>query len=69
MGKISAKGIRKFDEACDFQVLPVNLIVAAAKGEVNLNDYAKLELASRGLDENGHWIGFKQAREHFNIEG
>ncbi len=39
-----------------------------AKGEIDLNDLAREELACRGEDSNGFWVGFKNAKKHFNIE-
>lgn len=68
MKKIVRSEIKKFDEQGDFQVMPTKLLEAAARGEVDLNDYAKLELANRGLDEKGHWVGFEAAEKLFNIE-
>ena len=68
MEKIVRSEIKKFDEQGDFQVMPTKLLEAAARGEVDLNAYAKLELANRGLYENGHWVGFDKAYELFNIE-
>lgn len=35
-----------------------------ARGDADLNDYAHQELANRGLDSEGNWVGFKQAAEH-----
>jgi hypothetical protein len=35
-----------------------------AKGDADLNDYAHKELAGRGMDSDGNWIGFDKAAEH-----
>lgn len=37
------------------------------KGELNLLDIAKAELAQRGHDVNGKWVGFKAAKEQHGI--
>lgn len=41
---------------------------AAARGEDDLNQRAKVELASRGLDSNAKWVGFKDAAKHHGVE-
>ena len=38
-------------------------VAAAARGELDLNRLARVELASRGLDRDGVWVGFERARE------
>jgi hypothetical protein len=38
-----------------------DLLVAAANGQVDLLAFAKRELANRGLDQNGQWVGFDNA--------
>ncbi len=43
------------------QTAHVALLAAAARGEVDLNQMAREELASRGLDSAGRWVGFVQA--------
>lgn len=49
------------DEALILQAAHARLLVAAASGEVDLNALARQELASRGIDANGRWIGFPAA--------
>lgn len=39
----------------------VSLFAAAARGEVDLNALARAELAARGLDQGGRWVGFDAA--------
>lgn len=46
-----------------FQTLDTDLLASAARGEIDLNQLAKIVLSRRGQDENGKWIGFKQAAE------
>lgn len=50
------------DELLSIQTLPIKLIIAAANGKIDLNQMAREELANRGLDLSGKWIGFDQAR-------
>ncbi len=50
------------DELLSIQVLPINLILAAANGQIDLNALAREQLADRGLDLSGAWIGFAKAR-------
>ena len=39
------------------------VLAAAARGELDLNRLAREEMASRGLDLDGNWVGFKRAAE------
>ena len=43
------------------QTFPSEILAAAARGEVDLNSFAKAELASRGLDLQAKWVGFAEA--------
>lgn len=43
------------------QTFPAFLVAAAARGEVDLNTIAQIELADRGLDYDGKWVGFGKA--------
>lgn len=45
------------------QTAPTRLLAAAAQGQLDLNHLARVELASRGLDRDGVWVGFARARE------
>lgn len=38
-------------------------LAAVARGELDLNALAIIELAARGQDENAKWVGFDKARE------
>lgn len=42
------------------QVVPTELLVEAASGRIDLNELARAELRSRGLDNNGQWAGFSK---------
>lgn len=46
------------DEALILQMADTRLLVAAAAGTIDLNAMARAELASRGLDQAGNWVGF-----------
>lgn len=46
------------------QTIPADVLAAAARGEIDLNALARQELASRGLDLSGKWIGFAKAAEN-----
>ncbi|AKH36906.1 MULTISPECIES: hypothetical protein [Nitrosomonas] len=51
------------DELLSIQVLPLKLILAAANGQIDLNEMARNQLINRGLDLSGKWVGFQKARE------
>jgi len=44
------------------QLVQTELLAAAARGELDLNRIARIELASRGLDWQGRWVGFERAK-------
>jgi len=44
------------------QTMPTDVLAAAARGEVNLNRVAREELAARGLNDRGKWVGFEEAK-------
>lgn len=44
-----------------FQGTATDLLVAATKGEIDLNQLVAKELAGRGLDKDGKWVGFAKA--------
>ncbi len=45
------------------QTIHADILAAAARGEIDLNTLARRELASRGLDDNGRWVGFREAEQ------
>lgn len=51
------------DEVGFIQIAAVKVLAAVARGEIDLNLIAREELASRGLDYYGRWVGFAKARE------
>ncbi len=42
-------------------IFPSQLLAAVARGEVDLNHWAGVLLAGRGLDQNARWVGFPEA--------
>jgi hypothetical protein len=54
------------DEVGFIQLATSKVLAAVARGELDLNQLAREELASRGQDTNGVWVGFDRAAElHF----
>lgn len=45
------------------QLLTVALLVRVVRGEVDLNKVAIVELAQRGMDQDGQWVGFDKAHQ------
>ena len=43
------------------------VLAAAARGEIDLNRLAREELAARGLDNKGVWVGFDRAKQHHKV--
>ncbi|MDP3401960.1 MAG: hypothetical protein Q8R97_12650 [Brevundimonas sp.] len=46
-----------FDEASLLQVASTTFLLAVARGQVDLNALARHEMACRGLDKDGIWVG------------
>lgn len=55
------------DELQFIQTVPVRVLVAATRRELDLNLLAREELANRGYDQTGIWIGFRRAREELQV--
>jgi hypothetical protein len=51
------------DELGFIQTALTKVLAAAARGELDLNLLAREELASRGLDTQGKWVGFERAAQ------
>ena len=51
------------DEVGFIQITMTKVLAAVARGELDLNRLAKEELAARGLDDKGVWIGFDRAKQ------
>lgn len=56
------------DDALFLQTVPNTLLAALVRGEVNLPALARAELADRGLDLRGQWVGFDMACEQLAME-
>lgn len=54
------------DELGFIQLALNKVLVAVANGEIDLNNLARKELANRGLDKQGQWVGFDKANEIHN---
>ena len=55
------------DELGFLQTALSKVLAAAARGEIDLNQLAREELASRGLDTKGVWVGFERAKQIHNV--
>lgn len=55
------------DELCFIQTAMNKVLAAVARGEIDLNLLARKELAGRGLDNQGIWIGFDRARKFHKV--
>ena len=55
------------DETGFIQIAAIKVLAAVARGELHLNRLAKEELAARGLNDQGNWIGFDAAKKHHNV--
>lgn len=67
--------LKRFDEREEklnpryiFSLTPSQLLSEALKGEFDIKYFIRLELANRGQDENGQWVGFNQAKKLHNIK-
>jgi hypothetical protein len=54
------------DELGFIQLALNKVLVAVANGELDLNNLARKELANRGLDKQGQWVGFDKAKQIHN---
>jgi len=50
-----------------FSLTYTELLIKAINGEIDLVQLAKAELANRGLDKNGQWVGFEEAKKIHGI--
>ncbi len=55
------------DLAEQLQVLDTRFLLAIHHGDVSMADLARRELASRGIDGSGRWVGFALAGEALGI--
>ena len=55
------------DEIGFIQIALTKVLAAVARGELDLNRLALEELAARGLDDNGIWVGFDRAKKIHSV--
>jgi hypothetical protein len=55
------------DEVGFIQIALTKVLAAAARGELDLNRLAREELAARGLDDKGEWVGFDRAKQIHSV--
>jgi hypothetical protein len=67
--------LQRFDGRSDeldpryiFNMTATQLLTEALNGEVDIEYMVRRELANRGLDKEGKWVGFQQARELHQIK-
>ena len=63
-----SKGPLRPDELDAVHGMSVSLLVAASRGQVDLNLIARQELASRGYDRRGVWVGFREAEADYHAD-
>ncbi|MES2395402.1 MAG: hypothetical protein V4549_05340 [Bacteroidota bacterium] len=51
-----------------FSTIATQLLTEALKGEFDINYYIRKELANRGQDKNGKWVGFDKAKEIHQVD-
>ncbi len=80
-GELTEKGLEKLRLSSDFASRPddVNpkyiftqtataLLVEALRGDFDLKALIRQELANRGQDDKGNWVGFEQAAKVHKIK-
>lgn len=50
------------------QPLPTELLLAMAKGEVDVEAIAARLVADRGLDKRGEWVGFEASAREWDVD-
>jgi hypothetical protein len=55
------------DEIGFIQIALTKVLAAVARGELDLNLLAREELAARGLDKQGEWVGFEATKKVHEI--
>jgi hypothetical protein len=56
------------DEVGFIQIASAKVLAAVARGEIDLNQIAREELANRGLGLRGEWVGFDKARQIHGLD-
>jgi len=55
------------DELGFIQIAMTKVLAAVARGELDLNRLAREEMAARGLDITGDWVGFDRAAKIYAV--
>ncbi len=63
-----SSGKDEFSPAYLFSATPTSLVLAIIHGLIDPVAIARETLASRGLDENGEWVGFEQAKQIHGVK-
>jgi hypothetical protein len=66
MSERIAQGIDR-DLAEQLQVFDTRFLLAIHHGDVDVVHLARRELASRGMDGNGRWVGFAEAGQALGV--
>lgn len=56
------------DDIGFIQTASLDVLTAVARGEIDLNRIAREELAARGMNQHGKWVGFEQAARLNNVQ-
>lgn len=51
-----------------FNLTATELLLAIARGNINVVERAKKELANRGMGRDGVWVGFAKAKSEWRIK-
>lgn len=62
-----SSGEFSIDDIGFIQTAASKVLAAVARGEIDLNRIAREELASRGLDQRGEWVGFAKAAQIHSV--
>lgn len=57
-----------FNPVFMFSTMPTKLLSMIVKGEINPTFLAGHQLAQRGQDKDGNWVGFDQAAKIHNVK-
>jgi hypothetical protein len=69
------KDLKKYEDRPDelnpkfiFSLTATQLLTEALKGEFDINYMVRRELANRGFDRDGKWIGFDKAKKLHRVQ-
>lgn len=61
------KSANKQDAIDYLQSFPTAALLAIAKGELDIDQLVRSEIACRGVNEAGAWVGFKEAKKVWGV--